>query len=73
MSYAMLYNHRLGCREQSFGQRFDAECRCMLGLVIMRSPSEYIFKSRDKKMSVRSFAGDFPGYRTAVSLYIVLT
>lgn len=51
MSYAMLYNHRLGCREQSFGQRFDAACR-HVALSLCAHHPEYIFKSRDKKMSV---------------------
>lgn len=62
MSYAILYNHRLGCREQSFGARFDAACRHVALSLWARHP-EYIFKSCDKKLSVLAF---LPGILLAI-------
>ncbi len=62
MSYAMLYNHRLGCREQAFGQRFDAACRHVALSLCARHP-EYIFKSCDKKLSLLAF---LPGIFLAI-------
>lgn len=51
MGYAMLYNHKLRYREQSFLQRFDAACR-HIALSICAHHPEYILKSYDRKMSV---------------------
>lgn len=62
MSYAMLYNHRLECREQPFFDRFDAACRHVALSLYARHP-EYIFKSYDKKLSALAF---FPGIFLAI-------
>lgn len=51
MGYAMLYNHRLRYREQSFGVRFDAACRHIALSICARHP-EYILKSYDRKLSL---------------------
>ena len=51
MGYAMLYNSRLRCQEQSFSVRFDAACR-HIALSICAHHPEYICKSNDWKMSL---------------------
>lgn len=62
MGYAILYNHRLGCREQSFTDRFDAACR-HVALSIYAHHPEYIWKSSDKKLSLLAF---LPGVLLAI-------
>ena len=62
MGYAILYNHRLSCREQSFFNRFDAACR-PVALSIYAHHPEYIWKSNDRKLSLLAF---LPGIFLAI-------
>ncbi len=50
MGYAMLYNHKLRYRHQSFYRRFDAASR-HIALSLCAHHPEYILKSYDRKMS----------------------
>lgn len=64
MGYAMLYNHRLRYREQSFFARYDAACR-HIALSICAHHPEYILKSYDRKLSMLAL---FPGIFLALSI-----
>lgn len=65
MGYAMLYNNRLRCREQSFAVRFDAACH-HIALSLRAHHPEYILKSYDRKMSLLAL---FPGILLAFGGY----